>query len=213
MASRTRWERRTGSSFLNSSPHCWRSACLPAMACSPTQSQSIQDTDLLGTSFLHIHLNTPLSPTPFWRWWQTQLIDKQWYILFLNNLIQNCTYLNKQHASCLPEMYYFNLVNLFCTVAVYCSSVPLKFKLALNLFDFTPFFFSHFCFRLLLERVTGEIIALLRSRGETWAGGTWLTVWPADGSLSLHPVSLWGRVGGGWWVWEGPLGNNVCLRD
>lgn len=43
---------------------------------------STQDTDLLSMSSKSC---AKYPSAPFWKWWNTQLIDKQWYILFPNH--------------------------------------------------------------------------------------------------------------------------------
>lgn len=90
MASRTRSVKRTGSSSQSSFLLCWRNACLPATASNQTIPLSTQDTNLLGMSSKRLFVTNlqslPLRRPPhFWKWWNSQLIDKQWYILFPND--------------------------------------------------------------------------------------------------------------------------------
>lgn len=100
----------------------------------------------------------------FWKWWNTQLIDKQWYILFPNHLFwSRIASLSALHAS-------FHTMWFKCLL---CSCVCLS-----------P--------RLMKGRVTGELIALPRTWGETRAGGTWLalTLHSADSLHFPSPVAL-----------------------
>ena len=130
MASRTRLGKRTGSNSRSSFLLCWRSVCQPAMASNPTIPWSTQDTNLLGMSSTPLYNLRP--QTPFWKWWNTQLIDSNdTFCSQIHFLIQNKTFHWRYFHLSVPLSVYMFL--FFCLFFFNCFSLSVPVFLVCRL--------------------------------------------------------------------------------
>lgn len=189
MALRTRSGKRTGSSSLSSSPLCWRSACRPVTVSNPTSLWSAQDTDLIGVSSRHHHKHHKPKPLSGNDETPSSLKNNDTFCSQIMFLIQNQNPLHEPFLFSRITIYAFFLIAFFC-----CSLFLLQVKVGEG-------YWGTHC----TAQITGE---------ETRAGGRPWTSAQRMGHFPPAPcVSLWGRVGGGWWVWEGKLGIYIYLSE
>lgn len=168
MASRTRSERRTGSSSLSSSLLCWRSACQPATASNPA-------TPLVHAGHWPVrYVHQMMSPK--WNTPQPSSGSDE----TPSSLINNDTFCSQIIFSD-PESHFNRFI---ISSACICSHDVVQKCLLCSCVCLSP--------RLMKGRVTGELIALPRTWGETRAGGTWLalTLHSADSLHFPSPVAL-----------------------